>query len=251
MTFEYFWESSGSIKDGVGFAHFDLTHIFWIALFICTVAICSFFYKKCSAKGRRIFRFTVAGLILADELAKWIMLLSTGLWTVNYLPFHLCTINIFVIALHIFKPSKVTDNFLYMICIPGALAALLFPSWVALPIANFMHLHSFTIHILLALYPIMLTVGGDIKPRAKEIWKCLIMLAIMAVPAIVVNTLTKNADISTNYMFLAEAQAPLTVFEDLLGHYLWGFPIIIVAVIILMYLPIEIYLYTKSKKARA
>ena len=248
MTMEFFWESSGSIRDGVGFRHFDATHIFWLTVLAVTVSVCSYFYRRCGEGGRKRFRFAVAGLIFADEIAKWIMLLSTGLWTVNYLPFHLCTINIFVIAVHIFKPYKVLDNFLYMICIPAALAALLFPSWTKLPILNFMHMHSSTIHILLALYPIMLTVGGDIKPRASQIPKGLIMLVCMAIPALVVNTLTAGTDLPTNYMFLAEAQAPLTVFEDLFGSHLWGFPILIAAILLVMYLPVELWHYVRKRR---
>ena len=248
MTMDYFWETTGSIKKGVGFKHFDATHIFWLVLLVLTVTVCSYCYRKCGETGRRRFRFTVAGLILADEIAKWIMLFSTGLWTMNYLPLHLCTINIFVIAVHIFKPYKVLDNFLYMICIPGALAALAFPSWTKLPLLNFMHIHSSTIHILLALYPIMLTVGGDIKPRARQIWKCLIMLVCMAIPAFLVNTLTAGTKTPTNYMFLAKAQAPLTVFEDLFGNHLWGFPILIAAILLVMYVPIEIYRYAIKKE---
>ena len=246
---EYFWETSGSIQKGVGFQHFDATHIFWILTFLLTVVICSFAYRRCGETGRRRFRYTVAGLIFLDEIAKWVMLLSTGLWTLNYLPLQLCTINIFVIAVHLWKKSDLLDNFLYMICIPGAMVAILFPSWTKLPILNFMHLHSNTIHILLALYPIMLTVGGDIKPRARQIPKSLVMLACMAIPAILVNTLTAGTDTPTNYMFLAEAQAPLTLFEDLLGHYLWGFPIIIAAVILVMYTPVEVYHGIRRRRA--
>lgn len=248
MTWEYFWESTGSIKKGVGFKHFDATHIFGLVLLVLTVTICSYFYRKCGETGRKRFRFTVACLIFADEIAKWIMLLSTGLWTMNYLPLHLCTINIFVIAVHIFKPYKVLDNFLYMICIPGALAALVFPSWTKLPLLNFMHMHSLTIHILLALYPIMLTVGGDIKPRARQIWKCLVMLVLMAIPAFAVNALTAGTKTPTNYMFLAKAQAPLTIFEDLFGSHLWGFPILIALILLVMYVPIEIYRYVIKKE---
>ena len=91
---DYFWETTGSIKKGVGFKHFDGTHIFWLVILALTVAICSYCYRRCGEIGRKRFRFTVAGLIFADEIAKWIMLLSTGLWTMNYLPFHLCTIKI-------------------------------------------------------------------------------------------------------------------------------------------------------------
>lgn len=245
---EYFWWTDGTfaknkMPKNFGFSHFDATHIFWLVLLVLTLVICSCFYRKFGAVGRKRFRFTVAGLIFADEIAKWIMLFVTGQWTVNYFPLQLCTINIFIIAIHLFKPFKSLDNFLYMICIPAAFAALLFPTWTRQPILNFMHIHSSSIHILLALYPVMLTVGGDIKPRARHIWKSLILLVVLAIPAAIVNHFC-----GTNYMFLAKATFPLTIFEDLLGNYLWGFPILIAAVLLVMYVPLEIYRYVIKKE---
>ncbi len=226
-----------------GFTHFDGTHIFWLILLVVTLVVCSYFYRKCGETGRKRFRFTVAGLIFADEIAKWIMLFATDQWTVNYFPLHLCTINIFIIAIHIFRPFKTLDNFLYMICIPAGLAALLFPTWTRQPILNFMHIHSSTIHILLVLYPVMLTAGGDIKPRARRIWQSLLLLIGLAIPAAIVNEVC-----GTNYMFLAKATFPLTIFEDLLGNYLFGFPILLTAVALVMYVPMEIYRYVIKKE---
>lgn len=174
------------------------------------------------------------------------MLLATGLWTKNYFPLQLCTINIFIIAWHTIKPSKLIDNFLYTICVPAAIMALAFPSWTKLPMANFMHIHSFTIHILLALYPIMLTVGGDIKPRAKYILKCLIMLICMAIPVYIFNEF-----MGTNYMFLAKADKgnPLYWFEQNWGNHLLGFPVLAAAIFLVMYGPLELILKLKKKKA--
>ena len=85
--------------------------------------------------------------------------------------------------------------------------------------------------------------GGDIKPRARHIWKSLLLLAALAVPAIIVNNIC-----GTNYMFLAKATFPLTIFKDLLGNHLWGFPILIAAVLIVMYVPVEIYRYVIKKE---
>ena len=137
-------------------------------LFIWLIlAIFLFIYKKSDANKRDKIRKLFALLIILDEIFKQYGLIAHGNWTVNYLPLHLCSINIFIIAYHVFKPNKTIDNFLYAICIPGALAAILAPTWTKLPLFNFMHIHSFTVHIELAAYPIILAVGGDIKPDIK------------------------------------------------------------------------------------
>lgn len=234
---QYFWETTGSIEKGVGFAHFDETHITWLLLFVVvTVAVC-IIYRRAGKKSRRVMRLTVGTLILLDEAAKLVMLLATGLWTKNYLPLQLCTINIFLIAVHMLRPSKLLDNFLYAICIPAALSALLLPTWTKLPAENFMHIHSMTIHMLLAIYPIMLTVGGDIVPCVREVWKCVVLLVCMAVPVYFLNTV-----LDTNYMFLMKHAniAPLKLAEQLTGEHLVAYPVLLVILVALLYLPWEI-----------
>ena len=129
-------------------------------------------------------------------------------------------------------------------CIPGALAALLFPSWAALPFANFMHLHSFTVHTLLVAYPVVLLVNGDIKPTIKALPKCLGLLSAFGVFALLF-----NIAFDENFMFLmyAEPGNPLYIFEELFGYHWIGFPIIIAGIIAVMYGVPAIYNKLKSK----
>ena len=136
------------------------------------------------------------------------------------------------------------DNFLYTVCIPGALAALLFPSWTKLPPANYMVIHSFTVHILLALYPAVLTANREIKPRLKALPGSLVLLVVFAVLALVLNLCW-----DTNFMFLMKADKgnPLYWFGQNWGSHLLGFPVIIAAVIIVMYAPVELYHRFKTK----
>lgn len=229
---EYFFDTAGTIPDGLGWEHFDSLHLTWLLVFVVSAVVCSILYKRNSAEKRKIWRWVLAILIVSNELFKMACLMIGGRYTVNYLPLHLCSINIFIVAIHAIKPSKLLGNLLYTACIPGALAALLFPSWTELPVMNFSHLHSFTIHILLALYPIVLTVGGDIKPSAKELPKSLLLLVAMAGGVYCVNLL-----LDTNYFFLMEAEKgnPLYFFEQAWGSHLLGFPVIIAGVLLVMY----------------
>ena len=242
--FRYFLETSDTIVEGVGFSHFDLTHIGWLCVFVITVVLNCLLYRKLGERGRDKWRKTVAILLIGDELFKMLVLFIGGNYDWGYLPLHLCSINIFFIAFHAWKPGKLLDNFLYTICIPGTLAALLFPTWTKLPVINAMHIHSSTVHILLALYPITLFVCGDIKPSVKMLPKCLLMLALMAIPIYGINLL-----LDTNFMFLMSASKgnPLYLFEQMWGNHLYGFPVIITGVLIVMYLPLEIYKKVKKQ----
>lgn len=242
---QYFLDTTETAPSGIGFSHFSAIHLTWLAAFLVVTIACIVWYRKLGAKGRQIWKITVGVLLIADEIFKVVMLVIGDRYLPGYLPLHLCSINIFLIAYHVWKPSKLVGGYLYTVGIPGALAALLFPSWTSLPLANFMHLHSFTVHILLALYPITLAAAGELAPEVKKIPQYLLLLVSMAVPIYFVNLL-----LDTNFMFLMSADQgnPLYLFEQLWGNHLYGFPVLITAVLIVMYVPLMIFRKIKDKK---
>ena len=231
---EHFWKTVEVIPEGIGFAHYGALHLCWLTAFAVLAVLNCILYRKLGQKGRKIWRIVVASLLVLDEIYKQIPLFVNGLFTLGYLPLHLCSINIFVIAFHALKPTKSVGNYLYTVCIPGAMAALLFPTWNALPGANYMLIHSFTVHILLALYPIVLTVSGEIKPELKELPKALLLLTGLAAFALICNLL-----MDANFMFLmyADPGNPLYLFKELWGSNLLGFPVIITGVLLVMHTP--------------
>lgn len=241
---EHFWDTTDTIPEGLGFSLYGGVHLCWLAAAVTLTVVCCIVYGKMSQRGKSCMKKAIAVLLLADELFKLIPMLILGRFKLSYLPFHLCSINLFLIAWHAWKPVKMIENFLYTVCIPGALAALLFPSWTSLPAANYMVIHSFTVHILLFLYPVMLSANREIKPRLKELTRSLVLLAAFAVLAFVLNQLW-----GTNFMFLSSADEgnPLYWFGQNWGSHLLGFPVIITAVILVMYAPIEIYHMIKTK----
>ncbi|MBQ9169047.1 MAG: YwaF family protein [Oscillospiraceae bacterium] len=241
---KYFLETVETIERNVGFEQYDVIHLAWLLLFLVTTVVNCIIYHRLGSVGRSRWEKTVAVLLIADELFKEICLIIGGRYTVQYLPFHLCSINIFLIAANAWKKNTVINNFLYTVCIPGTMAALLFPSWTELPLGNFMHIHSFTVHILLALYPIVLAVNGVLKPRAKDIPRCLLLLLAMAGFAYIFNLL-----FDTNFMFLMSASKgnPLYLFKKMWGSHLLGFPVIIAGVLVVMYVPLVLYRKCRRK----
>ena len=243
---QYFLDTTETIASGVGFSHFGSLHLVWLAIFVAVTFGNCLLYRRLGQAGKRNWKTVVALLLLADEVFKDVMLIIGGRFQAGYLPLHLCSINIILIAVHAWKPSKLLSGYLYTVGIPGAMAALIFPSWTSLPLGNFMHLHSFTVHILLALYPIVLTASGELKPQVKRLPQYLLLLVAMAIPIYGINLL-----LDTNFMFLMSADPgnPLYLFEQLWGNHLYGFPVLIAAVLIVMYVPLVIFRKIKAKKA--
>ena len=244
---KYFLETSETIAKGVGFSHFDGLHTAWICVFIAVTLINVFLYRRLSESGKSKWRKAVAILLVADELFKMTMLFIGDRYSPDYLALHLCSINIILIAVHAWKPSRTLSNFLFAICIPAALLAIFFPSWTKLPLDNFMHIHSFTVHILLALYPIVLLAGGDLKPRLRDLPRCLLLLVILGLIA-----LGANLIFDTNFMFLMSASKgnPLYWFKQNWGDHRYGFPVLMAAILFLFYAPVAIIESAKTKRKR-
>ena len=234
------------LPDGVGFQAFGLTHLLWLlGGFALWVAGCVF-YRRLSAQGKKRTLQILGLYIFFQEMLKNLVLLLQGEFSWGYLPLHLCGINILLITFDVFRQTKTVRSFLYYFAIPGAMLALLFPNWTDTPVWNFFHIHSFTIHILLVLYPLLLVTTGQAETDLKAALKGTLLLIAMAIPVYGLNLLW-----DTNFMFLMEPDSgnPLALFEQLLGSHLWGFPILLPPVILIMYLPMLLIRKAKAKKA--
>ena len=102
---EHFWDTVDTIGEGFGFSLFGARHLVTLALYIGFAALSCKLYKAADEKKRAQLRGLFAVLLLADEAFKQIGLQIGGNFNWDYLPLHLCSINIFLIALYAWKPS--------------------------------------------------------------------------------------------------------------------------------------------------
>ena len=153
---EDFWKSVQTIQaergaDYRAFPLFGAVHWAELLVAIAIVVLCAMIYRRCREMTRQQILRAVFVLMLADEFMKQAVLLYTGQWNVTYLPLHLCSINIFVCWYDAVHQSRRSKEILYALCLPGAVVAMLSPSWQRLPVWNLLHLHSYSIHVLLIL----------------------------------------------------------------------------------------------------
>lgn len=238
-----FFMTKDNIPEGVGFSTFGAMHLIWLACILACIVTAALLYRRLDDKQRRVMRVILAASIVLLEIAKDIFHAIVGEFGVGYLPLHLCGINILLIAFDVFKQNNTVRNFLYYFSIAGAILALVFPNWTALPCWNFSGIHSFVIHALLVMYPVLLISSGEVKPDLKTMPKCILLLIGIAIPVYFINLAC-----DTNFMFLMRPDKgnPLEMFEQLLGSHLWGFPILLPVVVLIMYLPI--WMINKCKK---
>lgn len=243
-----FWTTGLTAKDLMGdnyhyFNLFDKIHISGLIQFVLICIVSVYLFKKIDKDKQNKCLTILALLIFADELVKYFSTVLTDQWSWTYLPLHLCSINVYMVLLHTIMPDDVTKDFLYCTSIPGALIALLSPSWLALPVFNLMHLHSYTIHVMLVLYPLLLIAGGY-RPNYRNIKRVFIRLLVIATFVYFFNFIFE-----TNFMFLRDPyeNALSMVFSNILGDklYVLGFVVVLLVLWTLMYLPW--YLLDKNK----
>ena len=230
---ENFFYTSTTVPEGLGINHYGIEHLCWLAAAVLFIAGISLLYRKSDSRRRRKIQVVMAILIVLEEVTRDIFLIVTDQFAVSHLPLHLCSVNIILIAVHACKRTKTVDNFLYGICIPGAAAALLFANWLELPVWNYMSIHSFTVHILLVAYPVMMTVGGELQPSVKQLPKCIGLVFGLAVPIYIFNLI-----FDTNFMFLmyGEEGTPLVFwFQEHMGTHLPGLAILAAVALTAMY----------------
>ncbi len=221
---EYFYDTGFTIPEGKGFPLFGPGHLAWLGLLVFLCVFLGLKYRGWDERRRARCRRALAALLVLDEFFKYAVALAAGRFRLDFLPLHLCSINIFVIAADAVKPRDVLREVLYAVCLPGAFFAMAFPGWAYLPICNALCIHSFTAHILLFLYPFLLICGG-FRPSFRRFLKTL-PFCLAAVAGVYVF----NQAFGTNFMFLSYAGEgnPLTWFEARLGNpgYLVGIPLI-------------------------
>ena len=240
----YLLDTTETIAPGLGFAPFGPLHLGWLAAGVVFVLLSAVGYRRWKEPARRRWRNGVAWLIVADELLKMAVLFAGGSWLPKYLPLHLCSINIFIVLWYALRPRGWVGNYLYLVCLPAAVAALLMPTWVTLPGLALMNIHSFTIHILLAAFPLVLVLAGEIRPRWANCPRILALLGLLAAVAVGANLL-----LDTNFMFLMNPDVVglLIWFEEHWGSHLYGLAAIMAVLLVVMNIPTMV-LDAKEKK---
>ena len=230
-----FLKSRFTIEPGKGMDSYSLGHFIWLGLLFFLIFFFGKKYRAADEDKRKKIRIAIASLIMLDEIVKDIIMPITGQWDWSFLPFHLCSISVFVVFIHALTGNRILEEYTYAITLPTASMAMAFPDWTgALPCMNLMCIHSFSIHLLLVLYPCLLLYGGFI-PSAKQLFRLIPIVAFLTFVMYFV-----NGALDTNFFFVNGGGDgnPLTFLEKYIGGwYRIAFPVIAAICWIPMYLP--------------
>ena len=236
-----------TVPDGYGHPLFSLPHIFSLIFTGVAIIFLSSLYREKDEKGRLMIRRVLALLLLLDEIVKDANAIVTGQWNWNLLPLHLCSVNIFIIAYEAFTDSDVAKNYLYGICIPASISALIFPSWMTvLPYFSLMSMHSWSVHALLFIYPVLLLSGGFI-PSWHVFFKAKVIIPFLT---FLTFDYFFNYAFGTDFFFLRNGgeDNPLSFFESILPDGLYLALILILLILMVSVMYFINYLVKKARK---
>ncbi len=249
--FQYYFTYMDDLPAGLGYPMFGKVHIAWLICIAAGIAVCTVCFLHLKERGQNRFLLALAVILLAMEAYREIVLVATGAWRFGLLPLHMCGLAIFLEAFYVFFPNPFFGEITCVLCLPGAASALIFPDWLAYPTINYMNLHSFILHGILCLLPIMLLVSRRYEPRIKRYWMTVVFLA-GAVPIIHWINVAKGM----NFMFieLPSTGSPFAGVYQAYGYapYLIFYVGVVFGVVLLMYAGIYVVraIWKHSRRGR-
>ncbi len=228
-------DARGAVGRGAGFALFSAEHVLALALGAVFILVMARVYILSEAKRRRGLRLGVVSAALFIELARTVLPALAGNGLISHLPLHLCALAVYFCFFHALRGGELLGQFLYAFCLPGALAALLFPDWRGCGLLHPASLASFALHFLLVAYILERVFARELVPDIKAAPRCLLLMLALAVPVYIFDRLT-----GMNYMFLLYPPpgSPLALFAALgTPGYLVGYIPLLITAWALIYAP--------------
>lgn len=201
---------------GDPFVLFSPTH--WAAIILIILLNLWFVVirKNASQTLRKRIRYTMAAVLILNELAWHIWNYATGQWTIQtMLPLHVCSVFVYLGAYMLVKENYQIYEFAYFMGIGGAMQAILTPDLGIYGFPHFRFYQTFISHGLIVSAPIYMTIVEGMRPTWKSFKRVFIGINIYMIFVGIINAL-----IGSNYMFIAHKPETASLI-DVLGPWPW------------------------------
>jgi hypothetical integral membrane protein (TIGR02206 family) len=200
-------------KDYAGdpFELFGLPHIIALSVIaLINVAIVCF-GRRLSSRGRSAVRYTLAVTLVFAETAWHAWNLATGQWTIQeLLPFHLCSMLVWLSAVMLLTKSYRIYEFAYLLGIAGASQAIITPDAGQYGFPHFRFFQVFVSHGAIVTSAVFMTIVEGYRPSPKSLLRVAVVgnLYMLFVAAM-------NALIGSNYLFIAHKPETASLLDVL------------------------------------
>ncbi|MEW6405246.1 MAG: TIGR02206 family membrane protein [Chloroflexota bacterium] len=232
---------------GAPFELFGPAHL--TALGIVTLVCLSFVYfRRMWGEGeQKIFRYTVATLLIINELGLHAWIAYWGLWNIQtMLPLHMCSVFVWLTGYMLYTRNYRIYELAYFLGIGGAMQALLTPDAGPYGFPHYRAFQTFFAHGVLFMVPIYMTVVEGFRPTLASLKRVFIWTNIYMVPVFFL-----NLAIGSNYLFIGY-KPDFPTLLDALAPWPWYIPeleIIGLAILSTLYIPFLIKDWLASRQA--
>ncbi|MFC1879562.1 TIGR02206 family membrane protein [Chloroflexota bacterium] len=223
---------------GGTFVLFGPAHLLALGVVVFINILIVVFRRRFSERSKRIFRYTLAALLVVDELMWHWWNYSIGQWTVQtMLPLHLCSVLVFVSAYMLVTKNYRIFEFTYFLGIAGAMQALLTPDAGQYGFPHFRAFQVMVSHGAIVTSAIYMTFVEGLRPYWSSLRRVAIGTNLYMLFVMLVNWL-----LGSNYLFIARKPDTASLM-DVLGPWPWyilSLEAVGLALCLLLYLPYAI-----------
>lgn len=196
---------------GAPFTLFNLPHLIALGIVLAINLALIWSGRRFPERWRRPTRYTLAAILVVDELLWHGWNVYIGEWTVQtMLPLHLCSVLVWLnAAMLVFEVYSIYEV-AYLLGIAGALQALLTPD---AGIYGFPHFRAFQVmvsHGTIIVSTIYMTAVEGYRPTPKSILRVLVVANLY-----MVGVFFLNLAIGSNYLFIAHKPETASLLDVL------------------------------------
>jgi hypothetical integral membrane protein (TIGR02206 family) len=223
---------------GPAFELFGTPHLVGIALIVAINLFLIFGWKNPSPRAKKIFRYTLATILVVNEWAwhwwNWFI----DAWTLqSMLPLHICSLMVWLIAWMLYTENYAPYEFIYFLGIGAASQAILTPDAGIYGFPHFRFLQTMISHGAIVTGAVYITVIEKHRPY----WRSFVRVAI-GTNVYMLAIFFLNQLIGSNYMFVARKPDTASLMDVMPA---WPWYILVLEVIgfgvfLILYLPFAI-----------
>ena len=220
-------------------------HLVVIGLILLVNLSIYYFRKRFTPRARNIFRWTLAIILVVDEIGWHVWHIAIGQWTVQtMLPLHLCSVLVFVSAYMLISRSYGVYELCYLMGLGAAIQAVMTPDLGLYGYPHFRFFQTFLSHGSIMTAAFYMTVVEGYRPYWKSLLRVAVGLNLYMLVVFGINTL-----VGGNYMFIMhKPETPSLI--DVLGPWPWyilSLEGVGLLVCLLLYLPFALKDWGASK----
>ena len=157
-------------------------------------------FKNASNATKSKIRWTLAVILLGNEIAWHVWNYAVGRWTIQaMLPLHLCSLLVWTGALMLVTKNYAIYEFAYFLGIGGAIQALITPDLGIYGFPHFRFFQTFISHGLIITSAIYMTLVEGFRPTRKSILRVAVWMNVYVVVIYFINTAIGSNYLMINY----------------------------------------------------